>query len=422
MELEPFVERSPKEEKLRFRMGKTLGLGWDHLKAIATGVINNPAKLLWSAICLAILVFVLRDLSSDLITIEPISVPKTFSENGYTPEVTSRRLNDALNAYVKSAGSRMQSPSVAPRDELPKFIIPKIDLSIDAVVTPIRSFLNYKNRSSISGELIVHDRLAWLRLRVDGQEAYSSPAGFDPENFDAALAAAVPAVINRIRPYLVAAAIYDSDKNSALEKANFIIARYPSSDINFQWAHVLKGRFFLDQKDFTQAEAVLREAVLLNKLNPVAHNNLGNALRHQSKFDQAIAEYKVAIEIDPKFAYPHHNLAVALYSQGNLDGAMKELRIAMKIDPDDTDPHFVAGNILRDQTKLDEALYEYVEALKRDPQHTGAHNNLGIVFGMQHKLDEAISQFRLAIDSDRDNEQAKGNLEAALQLRAETLQ
>jgi hypothetical protein len=105
-------------------------LTWENLKKAVNTSVGNAAKLLWIAACILIAIYVARDLSSDLVAIEPISVPKTFSESGYTPEVAGRRLRDALNDYAIKANTWMQGPSVVPRDELPNIVVPKLDLSL----------------------------------------------------------------------------------------------------------------------------------------------------------------------------------------------------------------------------------------------------------------------------------------------------
>jgi tetratricopeptide (TPR) repeat protein len=284
-------------------------LSWENLQAAVNASASNAIKLVWIATSILVVGFVVRDLSTDLVTIEPISVPKLFSENGYTPEVASRRLRDAVNDYAAKAGTWMKSPSIAPRDELPNIIVPKIDLSLDTVVSSIRNLLHYGNRRSISGELVLRKNAVWLNLRVDGQRVYSSPSGFDSENPDELLAAAVPALVEQIRPYLVASTLYNDDPARGAQKADDIIARFLVSDVNVLWAHILKGQFLIEEKkDYLQAETVLRRAISLDKANPVAHNNLGLTLNFQGKHDEAMAEYQYAIKLDSKYALPHYNL------------------------------------------------------------------------------------------------------------------
>jgi hypothetical protein len=140
------------------------------MNAAISAAPSYVLKLVWIAACVAIVIFILRDLSQDLVTIEPISVPKSFSENGYTPEVASRRLRDVLGDYTLEAGTSMKGPTISPRDELPNIVVPKIDISLDTVLASVRTLLHYGNRRSISGEFTLRDKLAWLRLRVDGKE------------------------------------------------------------------------------------------------------------------------------------------------------------------------------------------------------------------------------------------------------------
>lgn len=183
MAFEPSIEQKQEKTKAHLWISKALtraaslyhGLTWDRLKAVASASVGQAAKLLWIALCILLFILVVRDLSTDLVAIEPISVPKAFSDNGYTPEVASRRLRDALSDYANKANTSMKNPSIAPRDELPNIVVPKIDLSLDTVVSAVHSVLHYGSRRTVSGEMIVRGKLAWLRLRVDGREVFSSP-------------------------------------------------------------------------------------------------------------------------------------------------------------------------------------------------------------------------------------------------------
>jgi Flp pilus assembly protein TadD len=395
------------------------GLTWERVKAVASASMNNAAKLLWIALCIFIFVIVVQDLSKDLITVEPISVPKMLSEDGYTPEVASRRLRDALSTYAGKANTSMKSPSIAPRDELPNIVVPKIDLSLETVVSSIRSVLHYGSRRTISGEMIVRGKLIWLRLRVDGQEVFSSPDGFSLENPDELFVAAVPVVMEKIHPYLVASTLYDGDPVKGIEKADKIIAILPPSNVNVQWSYILKGHFLMRQKDYVRAESLFRTAIHLNEANSVAHFNLGNALRDQNKHEQAIAEYRRAIEIDPKDADAHVNLGSVLSQQLKLVEAIAEYRRAVEINPTEAVAHFNLGVILDYQGEFDEAIKEYREAIRINPKHSRAHNNLGFILRDRNNVDDAIAEFRLAIEADPNNHIADNNLKAALREKQE---
>ena len=356
----------------------------------------------------------MQSLSEELISIEPISVPKAFSENGYTPEVASSRLRDALIDFSKKAGTRMHDPSIALRGELPSIIVPKVELSLDTIASSVRKVLHFGNRRNISGEFTIRGNLLWLRLRVDGKHIYSSLKGLDLESPDDLLAAAAPVIIDKIQPYFTASALYDTDPTQALEKADSIIARLPESDVNVRWSYILRGLYFTDHKDYVRAEEALRKAINLDWNNATAHYDLASALFEQGKVDDAIAEYRLAIKIDPNDADAHINLGTALYKRGKVDDAMAEYRLAIKIDPNEAGAHNNLGNALSQQGKGDDAMAEYRLAIKIDPNEAGAHINLGIALFQQGKVDDAIAEYRLAIKIDPNEAGAHNNLGNAL--------
>jgi len=439
---------------------------WFKLKAISQAAagwiarsvsLSNVVGLSWIVIFVVIGVLVVEDLSRDVVTIEPIAVPKTLADNGYTPEVASHRLRDAINHYasVNRAASLIEELNIAPSDELPDFVIPQIGLSLNAVVSSIRSVLHYGTGRRISGELILHDKLA-LRLRVDGQHIYSS--GFDAENPDDLLLSAMPAVMEKIQPYIAALAFYREHPEQAVEKAEDIIARSAESDANVQLAYMLKGEYFYDHGNYTEAERWLRKSVSLNWSNPAPHNSLGRALWRQNRFDDAIAQYQRAIHINPKWATPYNNLGLAVGEKvlpnGNQDEAIALFRRAIELDRHYALPHYNLGRWLTREGKLDDAItefqraialdskypYSYVElgwalyrqgkaedaiaeyhrAIEIDPRIATAHNYLGLALSSEGKTEDAIAEYRRAIEIAPNYNGAKENLENLEKLQAKS--
>ncbi len=413
--------------------------------------LGNLVSVSWISIWILLCVLIFQDLSRDLVTIEPISTPKAFADSGYTPEVASRRLHDALNQYADNAGTSMQNREVQSREELPDFVLPKIDLSLSSVVASIRGVLHYGSSQRITGEFISHDKLL-LRLRIGGREVFSGSG--DPKDPDELLTRAAPAIIEKIRPYLFISTLFGSNPKLAIEKAEFLIDHLPPSDVNVQWAYMLKGHYLTVQNQLAEAEAVLRTAVKLNWSNASAHTALGNALRDQKKFDEAIVQYRRGIAIDPDFARVHHEFAVALEGQARPEEAIAEYRRAIRIDPKYAEAHaylahllFTGGqsdvalaeyrtaidcaktpaelayahqalaNALSDIGDTDGAIAEYRLALRNDPNDGPAHHNLALVLVRKGKLDEAISEFKRALEIIPDSATARENLDRLLQLK-----
>ena len=427
--------------------------------------LGNLVSLSWISIWVVICVLIFQDLSRDLVTIEPIATPKSFAEDGYTAEVASRRLHDALNKFADDAGTMMQNRKVESREELPDFIVPKIDLSLNAIVASIRGVLHYSSGQRITGEFVSRDRLL-LRLRVDGREVFSGSG--DPKDPDQLLAEAAPAVMEKIRPYIVASSFYTTDPKRAAEKADSIIARLKPSDVNVAWSYMLKGLYLDDQKQLPEAEKALRTALKLNWSNAVAHADLGDILLEARRPDEAIGQYQRAIAIDPDFSYAHTGLGMALSEKGEIDEAVAEVERAIEIDPRSVGAHGALGSLLcvqrrfdaaaaefraalqyapeqevamvgytqakqalianhtglgfallnlQPDRKIDEAISEFALAIDSDPTLALAHYNLGMAFRLQDKIDEAIGELQLAVQLDPDYPGAKDDLAGALEIK-----
>jgi hypothetical protein len=67
-------------------------------------------------------------------------------------------------------------------------------------------------------------------------------------------------LFGEINPYLVAAAQYETDLDSALESAHRITLLLPESDENVAAAYTLKGAIFLEKNQYPEAEAASRKA------------------------------------------------------------------------------------------------------------------------------------------------------------------
>lgn len=399
-----------------------LHLLWQNLKANfqpVGGWISKTATMGKLAV-LAPLVgsgwLIAQELQNDLVTIAPIEVPKTLSESGYTPGVAGHRLRDALNAYAgatapgdndtslnsaldSSMGQEDDSLSlganldlnISASRELPDIVVPQIGLSLRAIASSIRSALGMTGHA-ISGELTRQDSKYALRLRIDGRQV--SRRDYEAENPDDLMTKAAPDVMEIIRPAAHAMARYrDQKKEEALLKASEIIAHYDKSDINVQWAYLLRGKHALGQKNYKQAEEMFSQAVSSNWNSQQPHMLLGISLLRQGKSGDAIKKFRHVLAINPKSATAYNNIGVALATQANL------------------------GNARTDQEKLAQAIGEYQRAIKNEPGYELPYNNLGLALYYRDQIDDAIKQYRSAIEVAPNYLSARWNLAFALRQR-----
>lgn len=376
---------------------------------------------------------IVQELMSDVVTIEPIEVPKALSDSGYTPEVAGYRLRDALTSYAEAPspgndGSLLNAnlDSVAHDDDslnsnldlnisaghdLPDIVVPQIGLSLRAIVSSIRGVL-HKTGHAISGELTTRDNKYALRLRIDGRQIFSSD--YEAENPDDLMTKAAPDVVEIIRPAAHAMARYRDRKEEGLLRAEEIIAHYGKSDINVQWAYLLKGKHALGRDNYKQAEEMFSRAVSSNRNSEQPHMQLGVSLLRQGKPEYAIAEFQRVLAINPKSAIAYNNIGVALATQANRKDA--ELDVA----------------------KLKQAIEKYQQAIAAEPGYALPYNNLGLALFHRDRVDEAIDQYRTAIEiapkyllarwnlayalQQRDSDSALAEYRAAIEHTADTLQ
>lgn len=375
-----------------------------------TVTIGHFVTLTWVSLTLLICALLVQDLMRDVVTIEPISVPKALSDNGYTPEVAGHRLRDALNSYA--SGSRLDPSSddansylnldlnLADRDEVPDFVVPQIGLSLNAIVSSIRSVLHSRTGPTISGEIVFRDRFA-MRIRVNGEQVHSS--GFDSDNPDALMVDAASAILEKIKPSLNAIVLYGQNREQSLLKAEEIIASLKTSDVNVQWAYLLKGNAWLDKGKFTDAEQMYRKAISLNRSNPQPHIQLGLALERQGSFDEAIKEFQRVVAIDPKSARAYNNIGAVLVKQAALgkatpSKAIAAYRRAIEVDPSYPLSYNNLGLVLYGQGDANEAIAKYGQAIQIDPKYLFAQWNLAYALQNQGKFDDAVVHYRAAIE------------------------
>lgn len=85
--------------------------------------------------------------------------------------------------------------------------------------------------------------------------------------------------------------------------------------------------------DYPAAEALLTRALELAPDSPLAHNNLGLAIKAQGRAEEAETHYLAALRHDPEYARAVNNLAVLYDQQNRIDEAFRLYAAAVRIDP-----------------------------------------------------------------------------------------
>jgi tetratricopeptide (TPR) repeat protein len=136
----------------------------------------------------------------------------------------------------------------------------------------------------------------------------------------------------------------------------------PAEDLN-QRAVALAKR-----QQFVEAEALLRQALVLRPDFPEAHNNLGNVLAGRELHDQAAGCYRQAIQFRHEYFNAHNNLANALVALGRPEEAIVSYRQAIELRPDFVDAISNLGLTLAQQRRWLEAEKPLAEAFRLRPE------------------------------------------------------
>jgi tetratricopeptide (TPR) repeat protein len=167
-------------------------------------------------------------------------------------------------------------------------------------------------------------------------------------------------------------------------------------------------------EDYRSAVAIWADTTAKRPDNPIAHNNLGNALREDGRLTEAMAHYQEALRLKSDYPEAHNNLGIALEKMRQTPEAMAEYETALRLKPDYPEAHNNLGVALAGQRRLPEAIAHFEAALQLNPDYAGAHNSLGIALASQGRLPEAIAHFEAAVRLKPDYPEAQNNLGIAL--------
>jgi hypothetical protein len=113
-----------------------------------------------------------------------------------------------------------------------------------------------------------------------------------------------------------------------------------------------------------ESETLFRQALKVTTENPVASNNLGDALVRKGRIDEAIGHFQQALRLMPDFDDAHNSLGNALARKGQLGEAILQFEEAVRLRPDRAVPHYNLGMVLAVKGKFDEAVRNYREAVR----------------------------------------------------------
>ena len=180
------------------------------------------------------------------------------------------------------------------------------------------------------------------------------------------------------------------------------------------------------------AIAPLRQAALLEPLNPMIQHDLGLACLEVGRVPEAIAALQQALVSNPRYADAHFRMGIALEKAGDIGGAIVAYDHATKLHPNLAEAWFRAGALVHTLGHREEAIGCFLraattsaktsygrlgkaralliedrnqeaeqvlrEALVADPENAMAYDLLGNLLSDYGRFDEARACFERAIE------------------------
>ena len=179
-----------------------------------------------------------------------------------------------MTEVVRGANARMKGTDIELQSDEPNIIVPAVNLSLDTIISALRTFFRSSARRNISGDITDSELKLWLRLRLNGKIFYTSSIGVSPDHPEQLFDGVASKVFWQIHPYVVASEISHIDNAKALELVNMIVGEpsNPNEDV------------------------------------ALSYNLKAIVLRNRLQYDEGIRAAKKAIELDPRQANPHNTL------------------------------------------------------------------------------------------------------------------
>lgn len=170
---------------------------------------------------------------------------------------------------------------------------------------------------------------------------------------------------------------------AALEKTN-----PPEAEKEYQQALALAPQsadaltaltnFYMRQRRFSDAEALLRKLVDVHPNDAAAHLQLGRMLAISGKKDDAVAELEAGLKLDPSDSHAQYDLADLCLEAGKFARAEQLYAGLSTAYPDDADYHHGLGSALLREKKFAQAQHEFERTVQLKPDFGVAYGDLAV--------------------------------------------
>ncbi len=153
-------------------------------------------------------------------------------------------------------------------------------------------------------------------------------------------------------------------------------------------ARLLLATAFIDMREWSRAETVLKVTLELRPDNAATVLSLGEVYWRQKRFKDAEETLQAGLKIDDKSWHGYFTLGRLYWDIGEVAKAGASVGKTLQLKPDFAEAHLLAGNILLRVDQKQRALVEYQEYLKLAPKGEFAPQAKDLIQKLQQALAE----------------------------------
>ncbi len=164
----------------------------------------------------------------------------------------------------------------------------------------------------------------------------------------------------------------------------------------------------LGEKD--KAIAVFQKALNLKPDYPGVHARLGYLYFSQEAYDRAAQEFEQAVDEAPKDGALIEQLSLVYYSLHFNESAERSARRALEINPKSSGAYNILGSAAFARRDIAQAHEYFAKAIEIEPGLVAAHANLGAIHNLEGNNDKADAEYRKVLELDPKNVPVRKNL------------
>jgi tetratricopeptide (TPR) repeat protein/TM2 domain-containing membrane protein YozV len=289
------------------------------------------------ALLLLVVGAVVRELRRNTVFLDPIQVPARLAARGYTPEVLSERLLDALLGLQRDAPTLKELRGVDSSAALVDLQVPG-RFSLQAIVRYLHRLLRIPE-VHIAGEVTWTGDAYELVLRNRDQRRVAILATERSADIGALLRAGAEAILRQVDPWILAHhyfALEDKERPAVFARTTatlqHMLQHAPAAER--PWALNMQGICLMNQQRLPEACARFAEAVAAGPGLPIIHQNWAVALERMGRHDEARAHRLQALGTPGRTANLLGAQAVLAAALHRRDQALALARQALAKEPE----------------------------------------------------------------------------------------